>query len=92
MPAHHHHDGHDHTHGHSHGGGDHDHAHDHSSDIQPALQSLLYNQIEFQKIITYNETDTNSGRAIVQKTWSQRLDPDPALRSDADEQLLMNIA
>lgn len=50
MSGHHHHD---------HGHGDHCHAHgedghDHSNDITPALQSLLYSQIQFDTILTLN--------------------------------------
>jgi len=46
MSGHHHHD---------HGDGGHCHAeHDHSNDITPAIQSLLYTQIEFDKINTLN--------------------------------------
>ena len=41
------HEGHDH----SHGGG----AHDHSDDITPALQSLLYEQIDFSAVTTLND-------------------------------------
>ncbi|KAI9686461.1 MAG: hypothetical protein M1820_010620 [Bogoriella megaspora] len=79
------HDDHDHGHDHSHSG------HDHSDDLTPALQSLLYDQIDFGKVETLNETGPGSGRAILQKTWQQRLDPEPDLESDADEQLLMKV-
>ena len=75
--------------GHGHGDG-HD-AHDHSDDIEPALQSLLWKQIEFEKIITLNESETDAGARIVEKTWPQRMNPEPALISDADEQLLMTV-
>jgi hypothetical protein len=85
---------HDHSHchdeHHSHGGDDHG-AHDHSDDITPALQNLLYEQIDFSKLVTLNEDESNSGRAICQKTWAQRLDPTPELKSSADEQLLMIV-
>jgi hypothetical protein len=48
MPGHHHHD---------HGDGGHCHAeHDHSNDITPAIQSLLYTQIDFDQINTLNGT------------------------------------
>lgn len=48
MSGHHHHD---------HGDGGHCHAeHDHSNDITPAIQSLLYTQIDFDKINTLNGT------------------------------------
>lgn len=43
MSGHHHHD-----HGACHG------EHDHSNDITPALQSLLYTQIQFDSITTLN--------------------------------------
>ena len=85
---HHHHDEHGgHGHGHSHGHDEHDHSHD----LTPALQSNLYKQIEFEKIITLNEAEPKSGAAIVKKTWAQRLDDSLELESDADEQLLMHV-
>jgi hypothetical protein len=37
------------------------------------------------------ETTPNSGASIVQKTWAERLNDEPELESDADEQLLMTI-
>ncbi|BDD55066.1 hypothetical protein MPDQ_006871 [Monascus purpureus] len=83
---HHHHDG--HGHGHCHGEDD---GHDHSNDITPAVQSLLYSQIQFDSIITLNEAAPKSGAAIVRKTWAERLNDRPELESDADEQLLMYI-
>ena len=83
--------GHSHSHSHDdHGGHDHG-AHDHSDDIEPALQNLLYQQIEFQKINTLNESVLNAGTKVVQKTWAQRLDAESLLESDADEQLLMTV-
>lgn len=75
---------------HSHGHGGHD-GHDHSHDLEPALQSNLYKQIQFDQIRTYNEAEARSGVAIVQKTWTDRLTDTPVLESDADEQLLMHI-
>lgn len=84
---------HDHDHG-DHHGHDHSHSHgehDHSHDLEPALQSNLYKQIDFEKIITLNEAETRSGAAIVQKTWDERLNDSPILESDTDEQLLMHI-
>ncbi|KAL1964313.1 hypothetical protein VTN77DRAFT_7133 [Rasamsonia byssochlamydoides] len=82
------HDHHDHGHcGHCHG---HD-GHDHSNDITPAIQSLLYSQIQFDTILTLNEKVPRSGAAIVQKTWAERLNEHPELESDADEQILMHI-
>ena len=82
--SHHHDHGHDHEHGHGDG-------HDHSHDLEPALQSNLYKQIDFDKIITLNEAEPRSGASVVQKTWAERLNEDPHLESDADEQLLMHV-
>jgi PITH domain len=65
--------------------------HDHSDDVVPALQSLLYDKIDFGNIRTLNETATGSGAAIVKKPWADRLTPEPELESSADEQLLMFI-
>lgn len=85
MADHHHHD-----HGHHHHGDDHA-DHDHSSDVTPAVQTLLYKQIDFDKIVTFNESEPGAGAAIVKKTWEQRLDALPSLESDVDEQILMCI-
>lgn len=78
------HGGHDHHH-------DHDHEHDHSDDITPALQSSLYQQINFDEITTLNESRRDAGKSIVKKTWAERLSAEPELESDADEQLLMTV-
>jgi hypothetical protein len=77
-----------------HGHGDHSHGgdgHDHSDDITPALQYSLYQHINFDGITTMNETEAESGKAVVKKTWAERLQEQPELKSDADEQLLMQI-
>lgn len=77
---------------HDHSGHSHDHAgHDHSDDITPALQYSLYQHINFDDITTLNEAEANSGKEIVKKTWAERLQAEPELESDADEQLLMHI-
>ncbi|KAJ5698428.1 DUF1000 domain protein [Penicillium macrosclerotiorum] len=79
-------------HHHHHGDGGHCHdEHDHSNDITPAIQSLLYSQIDFDSITTLNEATPKGGAAIVRKTWAERLNDQPELESDADEQLLMYI-
>ncbi|KAJ4331618.1 hypothetical protein N0V87_009016 [Didymella glomerata] len=81
-----------HSHCHDeHSHGDHDHEHDHSDDITPAQQTILYSQIDFSALRTLNEDSSNSGRSICQKTWAQRLEPEPELVSSADEQLLMHV-
>ncbi|OAA71232.1 DUF1000 domain protein [Cordyceps fumosorosea ARSEF 2679] len=79
---------HSHSHCHDESGG---HDHDHSDDITPALQSSLYEQINFDEIVTLNESRRDAGKAIVKKTWAERLDLNPELESDADEQLLMTV-
>lgn len=83
-------DHHDH-HQHGHGGGDQGHGHDHSDDIEPALQTLLWKQIDFESIRTLNESESDQGAKIVEKTWPQRMNAEPKLESDADEQLLMFV-
>lgn len=85
MSHNHCHDEHSHSHNHDHG------AHDHSDDLTPALQNHIYTQIDFSGIRTLNESVSGSGRAVVQKTWAQRMDTEPEVESDADEQLIMHI-
>ncbi|KAG9248569.1 putative PITH domain-containing protein P35G2.02 [Calycina marina] len=79
------HDEHDHS-GHSQVEG-----HDHSDDITPALQYSLYQHINFDDVTTFNEAETGSGKAILKKTWAERMEESPVLESDADEQILMHI-
>lgn len=81
------HDEHDH-HGHDHSEGA---AHDHTDDITPALQNQIYEQVDFSAINTLNEAESRAGAKIVQKTWAERLEVEPELCSDADEQLLMHV-
>lgn len=83
------HDEHD-GHGHHHHGGD-EQQHDHSDDITPALQFSLYQHIHFDEVTTLNEGTHGAGKAIVKKTWAERLSAEPELVSDADEQLIVNI-
>ncbi|KAF2433278.1 DUF1000-domain-containing protein [Tothia fuscella] len=90
-----------HSHSHSHGGHDHydgedphDHshgAHNHDDDITPALQNLLYEQIDLSAVTCLNEEETGSASKILQKTWTQRMEDEPELKSDADEQLLLAV-
>ncbi|KAL8739022.1 MAG: hypothetical protein Q9181_000304 [Wetmoreana brouardii] len=84
----HHHDDHGHSH---HGDNDDSHGHDHSDEVEPALQTLLWKQINFESIRTLNESEPDQGAKVVEKTWPMRLDPEPMLESDADEQLLMFV-
>ena len=81
------------SHDHSHDSYDHDdnHTHDHSDETQPALQNLIWKEIEFEKIRTLNESELDAGAKIVEKTWPQRLNAEPELVSDADQQLLMFV-
>lgn len=82
--------GHEH-HGHGNGAGGCDDGHDHSDDITPALQHSLYQQINLDEVTTLNEAVPDSGKAVVKKTWAERMDEAPEVESDADEQLLMNV-
>jgi hypothetical protein len=74
-------------HGHDH----HDHEYDHTDDLTPAIQFSLYEQVNFDEIITLNESRRDAGKAIVKKTWAERLNVEPELESDADEQILMTV-
>lgn len=88
----HRHHSHDHgTDGHDHGDAHHDHDHDHSDETNPALQNIIWKQIDFDNIRTLNESESDSGLHIIKKPWDQRLDAEPELISDADEQLLIFI-
>ncbi|KAK0705233.1 PITH domain-containing protein [Lasiosphaeris hirsuta] len=87
MSGHHCHDEHEHGHGHDHADGE----HDHSDDMAPALQFSLYQYINFDEVVAFNETDEGSGKAICKKTWAERMTEEPELASDADEQLLIDI-
>ncbi|KAF6821465.1 hypothetical protein CMUS01_11381, partial [Colletotrichum musicola] len=75
---------------HDHGGHNHD-EHDHSDDITPALQHSLYGHINFDEVTALNESQIGSARAVTKKTWAERLDSEPEVVSDADEQLLVNV-
>ena len=84
--------GHDHSgHGHGDHGDDHVHAHDHSDETEPALRSLIWKQIDFDNIRTLNEDEPDAGAHIVKKAYQQRMEAEPELTSDADEQLLMFV-
>ncbi|EAQ86681.1 hypothetical protein CHGG_07934 [Chaetomium globosum CBS 148.51] len=81
-------------HTHSHGGDDHPHnhaEHDHSDDIAPALQFSLYQHIHFDQVTALNEAEHGSARAVVRKTWAERLSAVPELASDVDEEVLVNV-
>ena len=83
-----------HNHGsasHNHTDDHHDHDHDHPDETTPALQNIIWKQIDFEKIRTLNETESDAGLRVVKKSWAQRMDAEPELVSDADEQLLMYI-
>lgn len=78
---------HDHAQSHSHDG----YEHEHSDETPPALQSLIWKQIDFDNIRTLNESQINAGQAIIQKTWQNRLASEPELVSEADEQLIVFV-
>ena len=82
---------HDHDHDHS-GHEDYSHeGHDHSDEVNPALQTLIWKQIDFDNIRTLNESEPDAGARILRKTWQQRLEAQPELVSDLDEQLLLYV-
>jgi hypothetical protein len=81
----------DHSHDHNHGHGHDGHDHDHSDDIIPALQNLLYEQIDFSKVNCLNEEESESAIKVLKKTWTERMEPEPELASDVDEQLLLTV-
>jgi hypothetical protein len=81
------HDEHGH-HGHDHSEGA---AQDHSDDLTPALQNHIYEQVDFPAINTLNESEPRAGSRVLQKTWTERMEAQPELSSDADEQLLMHV-
>ena len=76
-----------HSHNHDHGPGN----HSHDDEVEPALQSLIWKQIDFESIRTLNEREPDQGAKILEKTWPQRLDPEPILESDSDEQIMMFV-
>ncbi|KAJ6260370.1 hypothetical protein Dda_4596 [Drechslerella dactyloides] len=81
---------HEHSHGGA-GGHDHEHGHSHDDDVTPAIQDTLYSVIDFDGVVTMNETDSDSGMRVLKKTWDERLSTEPELVSDADQELLMHI-
>jgi hypothetical protein len=86
--------GHDHGHDHYDGQGPIDHTHDHEhehDDAEPALQNFLYTQLDFDRITCLNESVQGSAKAIVKKTWSERMEAEPELKSDVDEQILVSV-
>ncbi|KAK1761317.1 PITH domain-containing protein [Echria macrotheca] len=80
-------------HEHDHGGHNHDHeeGHDHTDDLTPALQFSLYSHIDFDKVTTLNEREAGSGRAVVKKTWGERMEVAPEVVSDVDEEVLVHV-
>lgn len=80
------------SHQHSESNASHSHEHgNHNDDVQPALQTLIWKQIDFENIRTLNELESDMGAKIVEKPWPLRLNAEPMLESDADEQLLMFV-
>ncbi|KAF3170248.1 hypothetical protein TWF106_007804 [Orbilia oligospora] len=83
---------HEHTHGGGGDGHDHDHAgHTHDDDVTPAIQSSLYNSIDFDAVSTLNESEPDAGKRVLRKTWDERLETTPELESDSDQELIMFV-
>lgn len=76
---------------HEHGGHHDDHEHDHTDEIVPTMHHSLYQHIIFDQITTLNETHKDSGRKIIEKTWAESDQLLPELKSDADEQVIINV-
>lgn len=78
---------HDEHHGPGHEGHDHSEgaAHDHTDDLTPALQYSLYQHIDFDNITANNESPEGAGKAIVRKTWAERMTEQPILETLHDE-------
>jgi PITH domain len=70
---------------------DHDHDHTHDDDVEPALQNHLYTQVDFDKITCLNETSSGLAKSVIKKTWMERLELEPELQSDVDEQLIISV-
>ena len=63
-----------------------------SSDrLTQTTEFSLYQHINFDEVTTLNEAAYGQGKAVVKKTWLERLTTEPELESDVDEQVLMNI-
>jgi hypothetical protein len=82
---------HSHSHDHYDGQDPIDHTHDHDDDITPALQNHLYGKINLESVRCLNEAVAGSAVAVLQKTWAQRLEPEPEIESDCDEHLLLTV-
>ena len=65
--------------------------HNHDDDLAPAVQSSLYQYINFDAVHTFNEAESGSGKAVLRKSYDERLNDTPVLESDADEQLLVVV-
>ncbi|EON99387.1 putative 60s ribosomal protein l3 protein [Phaeoacremonium minimum UCRPA7] len=53
--------------------------------------TIITTHINFDDVTCLNEAEHGSGKAIVKKTWAERLSDQPEVESDADEQLLVNV-
>ncbi|KAI5290310.1 hypothetical protein KEM54_001881, partial [Ascosphaera aggregata] len=51
----------------------------------------LHRYIDFDRVVTLNESVAGSGQAVIKKTWDQRFDEEPSLDSDVDEQLIISV-
>jgi hypothetical protein len=82
---------HDHHHDHYDGQDPIDHNHDHDDDLTPAVQNLLYAQLDFDAVQCMNEAEAGSAIKVLRKTWADRLNNTPEIETDTDEQLLLTI-
>lgn len=77
---------------HGHGGHNHNHGHDHSHEppLETSASQSLFPYIYHDHIHSLNESHPDSARAVF-RSWDKRLQVDPHLESDADEQLLIHV-
>jgi len=81
-----------HNHNHDHGGcadeGDH-HGHDHGIPESQGFRDNLYPYIDRQHVVALN-VENCSGPEVI-KPWTERLDEDVFMESDADDQIIIRI-
>ncbi|CAK9440625.1 uncharacterized protein LODBEIA_P46500 [Lodderomyces beijingensis] len=88
----HHHDGHNHNrnHNHNHGHG-HDHDHDHVAPIPTSSSQSLNSKIDTFKVSALNMANPPQDLAKVFKNQDTKYEINPVIKSDCDEQLIINI-
>lgn len=73
-----------HSHSHSNTSASHshdDHEYNPNAPLAPSPQNYIYHPLDFPNIVVQNEATTGSGRAILEKGWTNHLNPLPELVS-----------